>query len=173
MTTVRTPFWRDPAFARLTTYVLKGSGTREERVRRYVEMRVLRDEVTGCLIYQGTTRNGYGRFVIDGHWLTAHRAYYEATIGPIPAGQHLDHLCRNKACVLTAHLEVVSANENFVRGKFFARKESCKHGHPFDEANTRWHVVKPPTGNRYVRRVCRACKRETSRRLREVQRGRH
>lgn len=160
-------FWQTPEFAESRLpYVRANSGTFSERVRRFVEMRALRDGQTGCLNWIGTSRNGYGRFEMDGHWHTAHRAYYEALIGPVPTGMHIDHLCRNKACVELTHLEVVSPNINSVRGKFFARRDFCKHGHAFDEANTRWSIVKPPKGNRYVRRVCRACKRETMARKR-------
>lgn len=42
----------------------------------------------------------------------AHRVLYELFVGPIPAGKHLDHLCRNRSCVRPSHLEPVTVAEN-------------------------------------------------------------
>ncbi|UQA97673.1 HNH endonuclease [Streptomyces halobius] len=36
--------------------------------------------------------------------------------GELPPEQHLDHLCRNRACVTPDHLEPVSCAENPRRG---------------------------------------------------------
>jgi len=88
----------------------------------------------------------------------AHRAVYEALVGPIPKGLSLDHLCRNRACVNPEHLEPVSLVENVMRGvsphAVNARKTHCAHGHAFTAENT--YMVRGE-------RVCRACGRERSR----------
>lgn len=88
----------------------------------------------GCWEWPGAkTGNGYG--VIgrgrrgEGNVLV-HRAAYEELVGPIPEGQHLDHLCRNKACLRPAHLEPVSQAENNRRQA--AARTSCPQGHPYD-----------------------------------------
>lgn len=105
---------------------------------------------------RGTTGAGYGRFTIGSVDFYAHRASYEAHVGPIPEGMFVLHSCDTPACVNPAHLRVGSAREN-VRDRvdhgrdFNAAKTHCPQGHPYDEANTR-HTASG-------RRVCRSCHR--------------
>jgi hypothetical protein len=105
-----------------------------------------------------TNRDGYGRFWFQGRGQLAHRVAHVLTIGEIPKGMEVDHLCRNRACVRPSHLEVVTRRENQLRGfgppGIRARSTHCVHGHPFDDENTRRYK-----GWRY----CRACQRERDR----------
>lgn len=103
---------------------------------------------------------GYGNFYTGGgraaaRHVHAHRFAYELLIDPIPEGMCLDHLCRNRKCVNPDHLEVVTRGENVLRGDTLAgraaRATKCKHGHPFDVANT--YITRE--GHRH----CRACGR--------------
>lgn len=57
---------------------------------------------------------GYGwtTFGLERRTTAAHRAVYEAFVGPIPEGLHIDHLCRTPRCVNPAHLEPVTQAEN-------------------------------------------------------------
>jgi len=67
----------------------------------------------GCWLWTGCrSRQGYGRFKIDGVMKYAHRIAYEWLRGPFPEGRELDHLCLNPSCVNPEHLEVVSKSEN-------------------------------------------------------------
>lgn len=66
----------------------------------------------------------------------AHRWIYEQTIGPIPDGLELDHVCRVKLCVNPAHMEPVTEAENHKR----KRLEICRSGlHDLTiERNVQW-----------------------------------
>jgi len=90
----------------------------------------------------------------------AHRVLYEWTVGPVPAGLELDHLCRVRRCVRPSHLEPVSRRENLLRGVTIpaahVAKTHCPAGHPYVGANLELR----PRGYR----VCRTCHRERSRR---------
>lgn len=105
--------------------------------------------------------HGYGQFYVDGPVMRRpHRVAYEATIGPVPDGTELDHLCRNRACVNPSHLEPVSHRENTLRGitlpAINAQKTHCIRGHEFSPDNL--------IGSSYRR--CRQCHRDGKRRRR-------
>lgn len=121
-------------------------------------------DVNGCWLWTGNRSRSYGYIYNGGgrgneRRTMAHRAVYEAAVGPVPDGLELDHLCRVRLCVNPAHLEPVTRLENIRRGvgpailgALNGSKTECKNGHPFDEANTRLR----PTGGR----TCRQCERD-------------
>jgi hypothetical protein len=88
----------------------------------------------GCLLRNGATTNGYGRFRVwrNGRWthIRAHRWAYEDVHGPIPDGIYLDHKCHtqdltcpggptclHRRCVDETHLEPVDDEENRRRAR--------------------------------------------------------
>lgn len=74
---------------------------------------VSENSCTGCSDWRGTVgSHGYGQFGDRGRHFLAHRWSYEYLVGPIPAGLHLDHLCRNRICINPEHLEPVTQAEN-------------------------------------------------------------
>ena len=117
--------------------------------------KVLRSEA--CWIWNGALdRAGYGRMVggNGGNGL-AHRIAYELVIGPIPCDKpHIDHLCRNRACVRPDHLEPVTQSENNQREG--AARTHCKHGHPLAGENV---SIRRTRGGR----ECLACRRAQAR----------
>jgi hypothetical protein len=121
----------------------------------------------GCWEWNLTrTRLGYGRVRwLDTKVYHAHRLAYMEWIGPIPDDLEVDHLCRNRACVNPAHLELVTHAENLTRSPMQpsavnARKTHCVNGHPFDEENTYLR----PGRNGQTWRQCRACAKNNAKR---------
>lgn len=68
----------------------------------------------GCWLFTGARQSrGYGSVGIgNGRTALAHRVAYEATVGEIPDGMTIDHLCLNKTCLNPEHMQVVTRAEN-------------------------------------------------------------
>lgn len=112
-------------------------------------------EWTGCLF-----ATGYGSIKQRGGRMLAHRVSFAALRGPIPENQTLDHLCRNKACVNPAHLEIVPLSVNVLRNEgpsaINKRKTHCDRGHPLETVN-----LVNRSGRTH--RTCLECHRASSR----------
>ena len=121
---------------------------------------------SGCWLWTGALDQGYGVFDAKGHSRRAHRAVYEALVGPV-GDDTLDHLCRVRSCVNPAHLEPVSHVENIMRGESFtakrARQTHCKNGHELTASNVYAKAGKW--------RACRACQRDYAQAFRDRRRS--
>ncbi len=117
-----------------------------------------------CLLFNGSSQDGYGVLRHDGKKFLAHRLAYETCIGPIPDGLVLDHLCRRHECYCPAHLEAVTKGENTRRGLapiiFTAQRRAlrlrtmCTRGHLYTDDNTHFN----PAGHRQ----CKKCLKDWS-----------
>jgi hypothetical protein len=135
-----------------------------------MERVILRSEWQGpCLVYTGPLNTGHGRVAADGKDWQVHRLMWTLLVGPIPDELMLDHLCRNRACWWSDHLEPVTSGVNTLRGHGFSAKHArlthCKYGHEFTEENTRWD--KQSNGRKSLARRCRECGRIKSQKQRD------
>lgn len=136
----------------------------EQRAKSMYQRIMERVEWQGeCLIWPGATQKGYGAIknYETGGVSRTHRVVYEHEVGAIPEGMTIDHvqpICKSRACVNIAHMEVVSRGENTSRAADYnpailKRRETthCPQGHEYTPENT----YIPPKGGRY----CRTCGR--------------
>ena len=106
---------------------------------------------TGCI-----NKDGYGMFNLNRKMMTSHRIAYRLFKDEIPKGLQVDHLCRNRSCVNPDHLELVTNQENAIRGitgmnNWQNRKTHCKRGHELKSPN----LLK--SGIKRGWRQCRIC----------------
>lgn len=125
------------------------------------------NKTEGCWEWKGSKdSSGYGSFWTNGKAKGAHIFAYELVRGRVPVELELDHLCRNRVCVRSDHLEVVTSMENSHRGiaaqvnsaRQWA-KTHCPKKHPYDLFNTYYNG-----GQRF----CRVCNRESARKRYQV-----
>ena len=95
----------------------------------------------GCWFWKaGKSKAGYGMFNNGCGMKYAHRLAWVSKNGTIPSNLVIDHLCRNRACVNPAHMELVSRGENVLRGEGesakHSRKTHCPRGHIYSAENT-------------------------------------
>ena len=84
--------------------------TQSRRISDAVERRfwdkVERGRDQECWLWRAHKRLGYGRFLVRGKLITAHRYSHELHHGPVPPGSVVMHSCDVRACVNPAHLRL-------------------------------------------------------------------
>lgn len=126
------------------------------------------NDESGCLEWTGPrNRHGYGsvRLRVEGRvrYTGAHRAAWLAFQGAIVGDLVIDHLCRNRACVNVAHMELVTNATNALRGDH-SRKKGRSGRRPGRELHScgkhgRGDGYEKTMKNGYTRWVCRTCHR--------------
>lgn len=109
----------------------------EKALKRFYEKTAR--QPNGCIVWTGScSTKGYGRFKLDGHFLSPHRLILVIETGErLPPDLVVDHLCRNPSCLNSEHLELVTHAENTARGEnanaYAARagidRNECGRGH--------------------------------------------
>lgn len=130
----------------------------------------------GCWPWTGFIYpSGYGQYGArrPGREVLAHRLVYQESVGSIPTGMVLDHICHNEAldcsggdtclhrrCVNPDHLEPITQSEHALRGVrrpgYGKLKTHCRWGHELSPDNTHLEA------DGY--RACRECRRIGERR---------
>jgi hypothetical protein len=109
--------------------------TAQQRIARSIVV-----DDNGCWIWQrAINRDGYGRIRVDKRAWLVHRLAYTLSVGAIPNGLDLDHLCRVRACCNPSHVQPVDRKTNVLRGEHpnvvLHHVGQCKHGHVIDTDN--------------------------------------
>lgn len=83
---------------------------------------------TGCWLWgHATNKNGYGSFSKSkGNIVRAHRASYEAFIGPIPKDLCVLHHCDVRPCINPDHLFIGSKSDNSIDMIKKGRGNDCR-----------------------------------------------
>lgn len=88
---------------------------------------------SGCIEYTGSTcRSGYGTVKDGGKMRLVHRVVFEEFVSKLGERDHIDHLCRNRRCCNTSHVEPVSQEVNNRRAagwSFDGVSWTCANGH--------------------------------------------
>lgn len=128
------------------------------------EAKIVRVPFSTCWYWVGAIgSSGYGHMKVANSRRTvgAHRAAYEAAVGPIPEGLDIDHLCSVRTCVNPAHLEPVTRMENLRRAGIIDAINATAASKRANPNCTKGHVLSSDNLYTYPNgaRLCRTCKR--------------
>ena len=114
---------------------------------------------SGCWLWIGSQRRGYGLIWDAGKQWLAHRVSWVIHSGAIPDGMHVLHKCDTPPCVNPQHLFLGTHAQNMADRDRKGRNKPCRsmgskthciRGHELSGSNLR--IRRDRTG-----RVCRAC----------------
>jgi hypothetical protein len=123
-----------------------------KRIKDKIEV----EPFSGCWLWIGALfLSGYGKMMVGGKMVRAHRLVYELDHEPV---QSLHHRCETKCCVNPAHLEPIDHAVHILGHNL--RRTHCKNGHLLRTENlvASKHQV-----------ICRICHNENARRFRRRQ----
>jgi len=128
------------------------------------------NHIAGCWEWRGaTTTFGYGKLVVNGSYIDAHRFSWALHHGPIPPGVQVLHHCDNPSCARPDHLWLGTARDNIrdcqrkERNIYLLQRTQCPHGHAYAAENV--YIRTHASGQK--QQCCRACMRLATKRWRE------
>lgn len=99
----------------------------EERFMSKVEI----NRSNNCWIWNGTLRDGYGRFKAEKKMMTASRFSFEYFKGEIKEGNVIMHTCDNRSCVNPDHLiqgtHKENANDKVIKKRHIYGEKAWQH----------------------------------------------
>lgn len=101
--------------------------------------KTLPEPMSGCWLAHNAsyTKQGYSKVWYEGKMRSFHRLMFELSMGPIPPGLEIDHLCFVRCCVNPQHLECVTPSVNTKRmwdRKISShKKDFCRNGHRYSD----------------------------------------
>lgn len=99
-------------------------------VRVFIKERIT-ESPTGCWLWNRShASSGYGDFRMNGKHYLAHRASYEAFIGPIPVGMWVLHKCDVRSCVNPEHLFLGTNQDNIADSVRKGRRKGITRKRP-------------------------------------------
>lgn len=100
------------------------------------------DKTETCWNWTGTRGHyGHGSMKIDGKNIGAHRVSYTLSVGPIPDGLVIDHICHNPSCVNPGHLRAVGQKQNMEnRTGAHSNSKSGVRGVSWSKNAKKWRV---------------------------------
>ncbi len=86
------------------------------------------DSQTGCIVWEKTTRDGYGLIWYRGKAVSAHRLAWQLSNGDIPMSMRVLHKCDNRACIRSDHLFLGTQRDNIQDAISKGRYDAVKYG---------------------------------------------
>jgi hypothetical protein len=80
----------------------------------------------GCWIWAKSTWNGYGKTILSGKVMQAHRASWKTFVGNIPIGVQVNHKCHVRDCINPDHLYLGDQKQNMRDMKEAGRQKILK-----------------------------------------------